>query len=197
MARSRDTDPLQGYSFWLCDITPSTKQPFVVLGPAYAGFRSASLPTLTASTQQVAPMNAYYPRHYYSSFEVGSITLQRGVLRHDSSFYQWMMRSMYGNDRSQRDILLLHLTGTDLLGVANDTPKGGSYEDAATPAGLLYVDAVRSVGKGYILYDCIPTRYSAGSELDATSADIVMQEIELQPNYFTEFSLDPSLLAGL
>lgn len=188
MARSRETDPLQGYAFWLCDITPSTKQPFTVLGPLYAGFRSVTLPTLTASTQSIAPINSYYPRHYYTSFEVGSITLQRGVLRTDSSFYQWMTRSMYGNDRSQRDLLLLHLTSMDMLDRV-------TYD--AGPSGFGYVEAVRSVGKGYILYDCIPTRYSAGGDLDATSADIVVQEIEVQPNYFTEFSLDPALLAGL
>lgn len=93
---------------------------------------------------------------------------------------------MRGTDRVQRNLMLLHLTSNAVVG-----------ETDPNPVGFGYVEALRGLGKAYILYDCVPTRYTPGNELDATSADIAVQELEVQPSYFTEYSSDPSLLLGI
>jgi hypothetical protein len=44
------------------------------------------------------------------------------------------------------------------------------------------------------LWSCIPTRYKAGSDFDATSGAVSLTELEIQPQYFSEVSLDPRQL---
>ena len=66
MARSRYDDFLQGYNFWVFDLTQSPKPPFVVLNPVIGaglsaglvgGFTGVSLPELTATTNTYTPLN--------------------------------------------------------------------------------------------------------------------------------------------
>jgi len=52
---------------------------------------------------------------------------------------------------------------------------------------------IKAFGKAYLLYDCIPTRYSLGGDLDANSADVSIAELEVTPSHYEEFSLDPLL----
>jgi hypothetical protein len=49
--------------------------------------------------------------------------------------------------------------------------------------------ALRLPAKAWILYDCIPTRYKVSGEFNAGSAEISIQELELQPSYIEEISL--------
>jgi hypothetical protein len=53
------------------------------------------------------------------------------------------------------------------------------------------------LGKGFILHNCVPTRYKAGGDLDATSGDVSVAELDIQPEYITEFSLDPFQLTDI
>jgi hypothetical protein len=49
--------------------------------------------------------------------------------------------------------------------------------------------AARIPGRAWILYKCIPTKYKAGSDFDASSGDISIQECELQPHDICELSI--------
>jgi len=49
--------------------------------------------------------------------------------------------------------------------------------------------APRIPGRAWILHKCLPTRYKAGSDFDAMSGDVSIQELELQPHKITELSL--------
>ena len=49
--------------------------------------------------------------------------------------------------------------------------------------------ATRMPARGWMLHNCIPIRYKAGSDFDANDSEISIQELELQPEYIEEFSL--------
>ena len=215
MARSRATDLLQSHRFWLVEVSSSERLPKFAIGSLAYGFQSVSLPSLAAEVQSFSQINDYYPTNYYTNFSVDTITLARGVRAFDSSFYRWMMRSLRGEDRVQRDFLLLHFySNFNLL----DTTSGDNAAITATLASLAGIGAgvigaglggviaggsvaagvglgnlemINLVGKAYMLYGCIPTRYKAGTDLDATSGEVSIAELDMQPHHFTEISLDP------
>lgn len=196
MARVRYDDFLQGHNFWVFEFGASIKPPFVVLNPFVAaglsgglvgGFAGVSLPELTASTATISPLNASIPTTYVTGYEVGTVTLRRGVSRYDSSFYQWITNAMNGTDKPHRNLMVLHFSSA-----AFDVDSADARDPA--PVGAGYVEVIKAFGKAYLLYDCIPTRYSLGGDLDANSADVVIAELEVAPAYFEEYSLDPLLV---
>jgi phage tail-like protein len=48
---------------------------------------------------------------------------------------------------------------------------------------------VRMPAKAWILHDCLPVRYKAGGDFDASASDISIQELEIQPEMIEELSL--------
>jgi hypothetical protein len=48
-----------------------------------------------------------------------------------------------------------------------------------------------------MLINCIPTRYKPGSDFDASSGEVSIAEIDIQPQYFVEFSLDVRQITDL
>ena len=49
--------------------------------------------------------------------------------------------------------------------------------------------APRLPAKAWVLYDCLPTRYKAGGDFDAQSADVSIQELEVAVESWDEVSL--------
>jgi phage tail-like protein len=192
VARSEFTDFLQNHHFWLVEISVSSRAPYFVAGSLTSGFQSVTMPEITGETESVSQMCSPYRVNYNRTYTYNSLTLLRGVTSYDSSFYRWMYRSMRGEDRVQRNFLLLHFSnvGVDQGGAPLKT-------GIAQNVGLGNLETLRAFGKGYYLWDCIPVRYKAGSDLDASSGDVSIAELDIQPSYFTEFSLDPLQLTDL
>jgi len=69
---------------------------------------------------------------------------------------------------------------------------GGSLAGLTTGAALLGVPfefAARIPARAYMLYGCVPSRYKAGSDFDATSGDVSIQELEIQVEMVDQISL--------
>lgn len=49
--------------------------------------------------------------------------------------------------------------------------------------------ATRIPARAWLLHSCLPVRYKAGSDFDASTAAISLQELEVQPEMIEEFSL--------
>lgn len=49
--------------------------------------------------------------------------------------------------------------------------------------------AMRVPGRAWLLHNCLPVRYRSGSDFDALSSQISLQELEVQPEFIEEFSL--------
>jgi phage tail-like protein len=175
MARHRLADFMQNHRFWLLDVVPSATFPYLVLGAPLLGFSSITAPEYTADVDEIKEVNSMFKKHGYSGGSVSPITLTRGVLGYDDTFYQWMMRAIRGNDMTGRNLLLLHFTS---IGHADDDIGIGAWEAAAFLP-----------GKAWILWECIPTRYKAGSDFDAMDGAVSIAELDVQPRAMTELTL--------
>ena len=203
MARARFLDYLQNYSFHLADVTPSTAPPFFALGGGLPySFTSCSMPEITLEVESFRQLSSMYQTHVVSGASVGAISMSRGVLSIDSTLYRWINRSINGEDRVHRDLVVLHSASWSPIHTGGEEYKEA---DGITPkrgSNLLGADVnayglIRMLGKGFILHNCIPTRYKAGGDLDATSSDVSVAEFEVQPEYITEFSTDPLQLTDI
>lgn len=203
MARIRFMDNLQTYAFHLADVTPSLAPPFYAMGMGLGvSFSSCSMPEITLEVESFRQLSSMYQTHVISGASVGPVSFSRGVMSLDSTFYRWINRSIVGSDRVHRDLCLLHAAsiaplhnlGEDYKGGDGLTPSNGSVKLGADASSY---GMFRALGKGFILHNCIPTRYKAGSDLDATSSEVSVAELEVQPEYVTEFSLDPLQLTDI
>lgn len=184
MARERWTDELQSYAFTLFEISISSRAPFFTLGGPVYGFSSVTMPEVSLEAQTIVDMSDPYPTHYFNNASVAPLTLTRGAMAYDSTFWQWVSRSIRGWDRVERNFILLQFAGMAI-------GKGG-----AAP-GPEIMEIVRGFGKGWLLHECIPIRYKAGGDLDAKTSDVSLMEIDIQPKKISEFSLDPLMLLEL
>jgi phage tail-like protein len=179
---SRLLDLLQSNRFWLVDVVPSSTFPFFVLGAPLMAFQSITMPELTLETDEVKQVNSMYKRYVYSGGSVGAITLTRGARVYDDTFWQWASRAVRGIDMMPRNLLLIQYTNINLASYAGDTVEMPVLCQAWEVAQFL-------PGRAWLLWDCIPTRYKAGSDLDAMSGDVSIMEIDLQMSAFTEFAI--------
>ena len=184
MARHRLEDYLQTYTFWLIDTSPSTVAPFFVLGSPLLGFSAISTPEITVTTREIPQLNSLWKHHTIESADVSPITLSRGSKFYDATFYQWIKRSVDGLDVPQRNLLLIHFHGQGFTETAD-------YSGGSVP-GLwpdIFEGGVRIPGRAWMLWDCIPTRYKAGQDFDATSGEVSILELEVKPVFVEEYSV--------
>jgi len=186
MARRRITDLLQNYPFWLLDVQPSARPPFLVLGGPLYGFSAISHPEITVNTEEVNQINQPFPNHAFAGGTIAPMTLTRGSRFYDSSMYTWIDRYIEGEDVPHRDLILIQHMGLGALEL------GGGIQGAIGPS---FVEIVRVPGKAWMLWDAVPTRYTPGPGLDATSGEVSLNELDIQPVEIEEFSLDPFRIA--
>jgi len=183
MARHRITDLLQNYPFWLLDVQPSARPPFLVLGGPLFGFSAISHPEITVGTEEVNQLNSPFPNHAFAGATVSPLTLSRGSRFYDSSMYTWIDRFIQGEDVPHRDLILIqHMGLAANLGVGAGPGAG-------------FIEILRVPGKAWMLWDAIPIRYTPGPGLDATSGEVTLSELDIQPVEIEEFSLDPFRIA--
>lgn len=194
MARKRITDYFQNHNFHLLDVSPSLAVPPFVFN-LFASFSSISAPEITLETQEVEEGNFYFKRHVISGGSVGNITLQRGVSFYDSEFWSWISSTIKGEvpkaippvlGGKRRNLLLIQYTGYQV-----------GFAEGAAGAGLDILGTLLSgfpgsrkiPGKAWMLMQCLPIRYKVSGDLDATSSDISLSELELSPERIEEFGI--------
>jgi phage tail-like protein len=181
-SRSRLEDLLRSNRFWLVDVIPSSTFPFFVLGAPFMGFQSITMPEISLEVDEVKQVNSMYKKYVYSGGSVGAITLTRGCRVYDDTFFQWISRAIRGIDMNPRNLLLIQYSDINM-----STYTGASIE---LPVAMQAWEVAQFVpGRAWLLWDCIPTRYKAGSDLDATSGEVSIMELDVQPHAVTEFCL--------
>jgi phage tail-like protein len=180
MARLRITDRLQQYPFWLADIQPNLNPPFFVVNPLL-GFSSISAPEIAVENNAYRPLNSMYQRHMPQAATVSPITLRRGAVFTAEDFFRWTKRYIEGDDQSRRNLLLIHFMGLGTEGT-------GGIDLGLVTVGGPFSETVRVPGRVWILWNCVPTRYSGG-DVDAKSGEVVQVELEVQPQMITETAL--------
>lgn len=112
-----------------------------------------------------------------------------------------------GGVTPRRNLLLVHFlahSSTDQasasseLGALAALAGGGGAGSAVNAARIAaagaasfgpYEFAPRLPGKAWLLHGCLPTRYKAGSDFDASSGAVSIQELEISVDHFDEINL--------
>lgn len=181
-SRSRLEDLLRSNRFWLVDVIPSSTFPFWVLGAPFMGFQSITMPEISLEVDEVKQVNSMYKKYVYSGGSVGAITLMRGARVYDDTFFQWINRAVRGIDMNPRNLLLIQYTDINMSEYTG--------VDISLPTAMQAWEVAQFVpGRAWLLWNTIPTRYKAGSDLDATSGEVSIMELDCQPEAITEFAL--------
>jgi phage tail-like protein len=113
-----------------------------------------------------------------------------------------------GAPGKRRNMALMHLSGISPKGVALAAAQGGPLDKikAAAVAPALgvtaAVDVVKNATRGlvdfgissipakvFMLFDCLPVRYKPGSDFDAATSAVSVEELEIAYTRFEEFAL--------
>ncbi len=216
MARSNITDYLRDYPFWLFDV-PTMETAALPIFTPLSGFSSISAPEMTFETEAVTEGNWFFKHHVIKRAEVNSITLSRGVTLGNADFYTWAMNaltstqaaslnlaSLFGSGpiSPRRQLVLVHffshlpipldqtaVGGAAAAALGNLAGSAGAMSAAALLGGGGFNFALRIPARAYVLTGCIPTRYKAGSDFDATSGAVSISELDVSYEFFEQFSL--------
>jgi len=175
-------DYLQSYRFWLMDISTVSPRSGLVFNPLF-GFRSVSAPEMALEIKSIKEGNNEFPRKVVEGASVSSITAERGSRFVDSDFWVWVRRAALGGFVPRRNLLLLQFFAR--------TPwpaeLGPKWSQGMIPG------ALRIPARAWFLRDCLPVRYKVATDFDATSAEISISSLEIDYEYFSEFSLKETL----
>lgn len=166
MARALNTDYLQNFAFSVRDVSrgglAGEGDPFDFNGgeDSGVGFSTVSGLTIQAELYSVNEGTFPFPRNVIRRASVSSVTLRRGMAPRDSDFYNWFNAALFGDVNVRKTLL-----------VTMNRRTGAPV-------------------KAWLLHECIPTRVMCMPDLDATSPEIAVAELEVQPTYVEEFAID-------
>jgi len=200
---------LQQHSFWLFDAgILGGNVLFPVFDPSLA-FSAVTAPEITVEEREIKTGNWQFSRRYIKAASVSPITLSRGTRFYDSDMYNWITAAILGKDPVRRSLCLMHfmglrssgragqIIGGALTGAISGLQSGGLASVAQGAVGGAVLGGFinnRIPGRMWMMHDCIAIRYKAGTDFDASSGAVSIQELELQPEHIVEVTV--STLSG-
>jgi phage tail-like protein len=192
MGRSAATDPLHAFRFHArmvagaaspvngipgasdADVLqPAESGPGFIAGQgAEAGFQSITSPELTQEMSEYREGIRTYTQKFPGVPSVNDITLIRGCARFDTAFFSWILASAEG-DEYRGDLIIFHIQRPK-RDVAITEGAGASLQMAATEIELTDANTKR-----YILRDAFPTRVKIAGDLDASTSDVSLSEMDV------------------
>jgi len=130
-----------------------------------AGFNTCTTPEYTLEAVEYREGIYVYTRKFPGLVTAADVTLGRGVVRRASRFYEWMIRCIEGGEyRATLTIYHYHRVGFEPDEMADRGDTG--------------------YAKKYRCYNCIPIRFKVAGDLDATAADVSIQEVDVAMERF-------------
>ena len=150
MARSQATDPMQNFKFRAeAFLEGSDALKYVSQDGSQAGFSAVGVPEITVESVEYKEGTDLYKRRYPGSPTWSdTITLSRGAMLRDTSFYDWIIGKVVGGFEYRADMTIYHYHRSKSLRL-------------------------------YSCYEAFPTRVKLAADLDATSSDIRLAEIDI------------------
>lgn len=172
MARPQSTDFLASMRFHV-GVIPSGDQSLDLRtggNKPQAGFSNVSTPSITVEAAEYKEGQMVYTRKYPGNPSVDAVTMSRGVARGDSSFWDWVRVVVEGSGDYRATVEIKHYHRDTAL----TKPVGGTGDgvnktdiDLAKPA------------RTYILHEAFPTTHKVAGDLDGTSSEISIMELEV------------------
>lgn len=206
MARSVRTDHTQVFRFRVTVVDDTgnpgiggvlARQLFTPIAGNFASFSSVTIPATTLETEEFKEGNWEFKRRVVTGASLDTVTLQRGVTLLDSDFWCWAMAAVHGEiSRKALIIQLLHRTQEPALppGRAADRQRSSVLTGNLQVKGsdLIQVQLkpqIPVVAKEWIIHECIPIRVKPSSDLDASSNEVSLAELEVQGNWMEQTNL--------
>jgi phage tail-like protein len=159
-ARSQSKDPFLSNKFGIVFESGPLKSTTVY------GFQTATMPEQSIEQMEYSEGLFTYTRVYPGRSSFGTVTLGKGVVPGDSLFAKWIRRASEGwNYRST----------VTIYQYSRQNVSGSTSYSSKTPSRKIK------------LINAMPVRFKAGSDLDAMSAEISIQEIEIAYERFVIF----------
>lgn len=215
MARFALSDYLQNFTFWLMDVGPINARSAPVLTPLY-GFSGISAPTIDAQVQTIRQANSHHGVPVITGGEEGEITLRRGASFGDAEFYRWILAGITGDPSARpstaiagigggivyirRNLLLVHFMARVPFVAGQGTALNTGQSRIGSQGGLTgallesllpapFEGGIRIPARAWLLKGCVPTKYKAGSDFDATDSNVSVMELTVAPTKIEEINL--------
>lgn len=190
MTRAAASDPLHGFRFHakadpipggipgtsaLDVLQPDPKGIGDVPGGgegAEAGFSAITNPELTVEHVDYREGIRVYTQKYPGLPTIPEITLSRGVARGDTAFFNWVLAAIEGSE--YRTAITIYHIQRPARTLDRDTSDGSPI--------FPLVD--ETYAKLYKLKECSPARVKIAGDMDATTGDISIAELDVAFEHF-------------
>jgi len=157
-----------------------------------AGFSSCSVPEVSEDAQEYREGHFIYTKKYVGLPTVSDVSLARGVSLVESAtptvaLWQWVKDTVEANNEYRADVDILHIH-------RNMKPETRSAGSGPVDEMSIKTDIGLRI---YHCYNAFPIRYKASSDLDATSGEVSIQELDLAVENFDIEVKGTPVTAGL
>ena len=135
---------------------------------ADAGFQSVTIPDVSFEAAEYREGIYKYTKKFSGPATFSDVSLMRGVIATDTRFFDWGMRATQG-DEYRADLEILHYHRD------NYPTGGGKSENVTLP------DAPARRIK---CHECIPIRAKPAADMDATTGEVSMAEMDVALEWF-------------
>jgi len=140
-----------------------------------AGFMSVTTPEATTEAVEYREGTFNYPRKFPGNTTVSDCTLQKGVVPGYTAFWAWMRVVIEGSGDYRCDMTIKHFNRSVLANTV--------YSASATAAAPVF-KSDGTAAREYILYNAFAIRHKVAADLDASSSDISVMELDVAYEYF-------------
>lgn len=170
MPRAESTDYMQGFRYHVVANNESGVDPLQPLvasdldsheNKGQAGFQSVTLPELSVEAVEYREGIMKWTEKYPGVPTVSEVTLMRGVTRRDTAFFDMVMASIEGA-RYRATVIIYHYH-RDEMGAEIGAESGRRYECG----------------------ECFAIRAKPAGDLDSTSGEVSLAEVDLAVEKFT------------
>lgn len=175
MARAASSDYLHSMRFHVTTNFSDTSLNIDNFGSNVpAGFMSVTTPEATTEAVEYREGTFNYPRKFPGTTTVSDCSLQKGVVPGYSVFWAWLRIVIEGEGDYRCDMTIKHFNRNVLTNKAlTGTNKASFGSSMAT------FDLSKTPTREYVLYNAFPTRHKVAADLDASSSDISIMELDV------------------
>jgi phage tail-like protein len=164
MARASSSDYFHSMRFFVTATSTAGYNPLVY----QAGFSAVSTPEASAEAVEYKEGHFIYTRKFPGNPTVSDITLSRGVVLQDTTFYDWMFKVIEGAGQYRTDLLIRHFHRDALPGTTgSNNPNATAIAPDSGPARIYHIS------------EAFPIRCKIAGDLDATASDVSIAEMDV------------------